>query len=202
MALRTAVFSGLLSALLIFSPLLRAETGGGDSPPMFEPRESLVGALYDYDLTGDPNYDYARIMVPMNIRAIAMIDTLLDHSEDERLLRVAGLMKDEIAAELEALQEWQARFSEPTPGDNAEAVKVAIKGVRDRMMEHRDEMEASQETGTAFAAAMVWYHEVAISLTQVTLDYSVDAQLRMLASDIRRDHTRQIAELRNWESLR
>lgn len=173
-----------------------------DGRPLFDARQAMFNALYEYDLTGDPNYDYAQLLMPLNLEAVDMAEVLQEETDDERLVRVARILKDEVDTEIEALQAWQERFAAPTPDDDAEAVTRAIEGVRERMMARRDELQADDDWEGDAASTLVWYHETAIALTQVALQYSVDAQLRMLASDIRRDHTRQIAELRNWRTLR
>ena len=191
----------ILGALLLLAGSLSAETGN-DTDPLFNARQAMFNAMYDYELTGDPNYDYAQILVPLNIEAVDMAESIKDQSEDDRLLRIANMLEDDVETELEALQAWQEHFSAPTPGDNAEAVKVAFEGVRERMMERRDELQSNGDLDGSAASMLVWYHEAAIALTHVTLEYSVDAQLRLLASDIKRDHTRQIAELRSWRTLR
>ncbi|GGX45263.1 DUF305 domain-containing protein [Saccharospirillum salsuginis] len=191
----------VLGALLMLVGSLSAETGD-DAGPLFNARQAMFNALYDYELTGDPNYDYAQLLVPLNLEAVDMAETLKDESDDDRLLRVANMLKDDVDTEIEALQAWQERFSAPTPGDDADAVTVAFEGVRERMMERRDELQSNDDLEGSAAATLTWYHEAAIALTHVTLEHSVDAQLRLLASDIKRDHTRQIAELRNWRTLR
>lgn len=191
----------ILGTLLLLMGPAQAESGG-DTDPLFDARQAMFNALYDYELTGDPNYDYAQIMIPLSLEAVDMAETLMDESDDDRLVRVAEMLKDDVDTELEALQAWRERFAAPTPGDNAEAVKLAFDGVRKSMMARRDELRPGNDLEGSAASTLIWYHETVISLTQATLDHSVDAQLRLLASDIKRDHTRQIAELVNWETMR
>lgn len=167
-----------------------------------EVRQQLMQAAYQAELSGDPNYDFANLMVAHQGAGIDMAKALLDSSEDERLVRVAELIIDNHEREIEDLNTWLERYDEPSPEDDAEAVRQAYRAVLDGLAEDRDEFRVQGDADSVFANAMIWHHELAVALGQVMLNHSVDAQLRILAGDIVRDSTRDIAELRNWMRTR
>jgi uncharacterized protein (DUF305 family) len=67
--------------------------------------ERMHEAMGD-DLTGDPDVDFARGMIPHHRGAIGMAEVLLEHGEDEALRELAREIIEAQEAEIEFLERW------------------------------------------------------------------------------------------------
>lgn len=169
---------------------------------LLETRETLMTAVFEVELSGDVDVDFSRLMVAHQDAGVQMAQQLLAQTEDERLRRVAELIVDKHRDGLEALNTWLQRYDEADPQDDATLIRETYQTVLDDFAQNRAEFRLGDTAETRFANAMIWHHELVVSLGQVMLDHSVDAQLRILAGDVVREANRDIAELRNWQQTR
>lgn len=189
--------------VLFMTGLAHAEDeASGQDSPIAEARQDMIETLYQYEFTGDPNYDYANLMIPLNRAAIEMSRQVLDRSDDDQLLRVVEPGLSARQEENESLQGWLDRYQEPNPGNDAEALTETFQNVRNQIRDGREVLEPTGDLESDFAQAMIWHHEVAIALSQTFMQNSTDAQLRLFANDVKRVQTRELAELGNWEQMR
>lgn len=162
--------------------------------------EALKASLYEYESTGDANHDFANLIKEQYQNAARLAELKLDDLEDASLQRVARAAINRIENELEEIERWLGRNSQPTVGDNAELIANSLATLSERMKEVESRfVDTDLEDDAYFAQLMLWHHEVTIAIGQLVGNNSVDAQIRMLAADTVRRHTREIAQLRNWE---
>lgn len=162
--------------------------------------ERLKASLYEYEPLGDVNHDYVNLISVQYRLAAELSDIKLDQLEAASLQRVARSALSKAENELVDIEAWLSRNSRPNIGDNAELVQSSIHALSERMKDVESRfVDAELEDDAYFAQLMLWHHEVAIAVGQLVVNQSVDAQVRMLATDTVRRHTREIAQLRNWE---
>lgn len=169
---------------------------------VLQAREELMTAVFEVELSGDPDFDFSRLMATHQNAGVQMAELILDKTEDERLGRVAELIVEKHRDGIEAFNTWLGRYDEADPDDDAELIRETYQTVLDEFAQDRDEFRVDGDAELVFANAMVWHHELTVSLGQVMLNHSVDAQLRILAGDVVREANRDIAELRNWMQTR
>lgn len=168
--------------------------------PIMSMRQEMTSAFFDYPLTGDADFDFATLIVSLNDRAIEMARWAIDHADDARLVSLAEEVITAKQDRQQRLRQWLERNPEPTPGNDADAVIEAFGYVRERMEQSREERLRSSEPQQAFAEAMIWHYEAAYSVAQTFLQNSVNAQLRLIATEVSRTNSRQIANFTNWLS--
>lgn len=190
----------VLSVVLVLIGQAMADDGTEQS--LQQGREDLMNAAFEIELSGDPDFDFTRVMVAHQNAAVALATQLLKQSDDERLVRVARLIVENHQAESEQLSTWLGRYDEANPGRDAEQIRAIYQTVLDGVADDREEFRVAGDADWVFANAMIWHNELSIALGQVMLNHSVDAQLRILAGDVVRNANRDIAELRNWMQSR
>lgn len=189
----------LVSLCLGLGPA-RAESG--DDAALQAARDDLMTAVFEVELSGDADFDFSRLMVAHQTAGVQLGQLILDQTEDERLSRVANLIVEKHQDRIEQFNTWLGRYDEANPDDDAELIRQTYQTVLDEFAQDRDEFRVSGDVEWVFANAMTWHHELTVSLGQVMLNHSVDAQLRILAGDVVREANRDIAELRNWMQMR
>ncbi|PTY35785.1 hypothetical protein BGP77_00175 [Saccharospirillum sp. MSK14-1] len=165
-------------------------------------RSELMSAVFDVELSGDADFDFSQLMVTHQSAGVQMAQRIADQTDDERLSRVAELIVEKHRDDIEAFNTWLGRYDEANPDADATQIRETYQTVLDEFAEDRDEFQVGEDAEARFANAMIWHHELTVSLGQVMLNHSVDAQLRILAGDVVREANRDIAELRNWMQTR
>lgn len=191
----------LLSLLLVLAgSVVAAQNAADESGELAQMRQQMIDEVYDYKLTGDADYDYAALTINLNESALEMSHWMLDHTEDERL---RSLAQETIGAQedaLERLRNWFDRYPQPKPADDVTAVVDAYEAVFERMAANAEELDQSSNPEIAYVDALIWHHEMIYSLSQNLVQQSVDAQLRLIATDVSRRSSRQVANLSNWRA--
>ncbi|MCH8529515.1 MAG: DUF305 domain-containing protein [Saccharospirillum sp.] len=175
-------------------------TAMAQSDSLREQGVALKASLYEYEATGDANHDFANLISEQYRNAARLSEMKVDQLQAATLQRVARSAIAKVENELVEIETWKGRNSRPNVGENAELVIASIETLSERMktVDARF-VDADLEDDAYFAQLMLWHHEVAIAVGQLVVNQSVDAQARMLATDTVRRHTREIAQLRNWE---
>ncbi|MFG1496065.1 DUF305 domain-containing protein [Saccharospirillum sp. HFRX-1] len=195
---------GSLVSLLMGCVLIMAPVGAEESAEVSlqQARTELMSAVFEVTLSGDVDFDFSQLMVAHQSAGVQMAELMLDKTDNERLGRVAELIVKKHRDEIEAFDTWLGRYDEANPDDDAQLIRQTYQTVLDQFADDRGEFQVEGDAETVFAHAMVWHHELVVSLGQVILNHSVDAQLRILAGDVVREANRDIAELRNWMQTR
>jgi uncharacterized protein (DUF305 family) len=118
---RTPLAAGLLLAALAAFPAeaqqaqqqqpAMSQTGGMTGmhgPAMLSAMERMQQGM-DAPMSGDPDVDFARMMIPHHQGAIDMARSELEHGKDEELRRMAQKIIDDQEREIAELNDWIAR---------------------------------------------------------------------------------------------
>lgn len=170
---------------------------GHDDSPFAGSHDRMMEDMHGVELTGEPDYDFVRGMIPHHQGAIDMAQVLLEAGSDPELL---ALSEDIIAAqraEIAEMEAWLEAYGEPRPGDQAADIQAGYQRTNDRMM--RDmRIEPSGNVDRDFVIGMIPHHEGAIDMARILLQYSDDAELRTLAQEIVREQEREIRDMQAW----
>lgn len=200
-SLHRQIIQALCILLLLIGSSVAEQTASGESGELAQMRQQMVEEVYDYKLTGDADYDYAALTISLNESALKMSRWMLDHTEDQRL---RSLAQETISAQkeaLEGLRDWFDRYPQPKPAEeDVQAVVDAYEAVLDSMASAAEELDKATNPEIAYVDALIWHHEIVYALSQNLVQQSVDAQLRLIATDISRRSSRQMATLGNWRA--
>jgi uncharacterized protein (DUF305 family) len=118
---RTPLAAGLLLAALAAFPAgaqqaqqqqpAMSQTGGmaGMHGPAMQSAMERMQQGMDAPMSGDPDVDFARMMIPHHQGAIDMARSELEHGKDEELRRMAQKIIDDQGREIAELNDWLAR---------------------------------------------------------------------------------------------
>jgi uncharacterized protein (DUF305 family) len=118
---RTPLAAGLLLAALAAFPAeaqqaqqqqpAMSQSGGmmGMHGPAMQSAMERMQQGMGAPMSGDPDVDFARMMIPHHQGAIDMARSELEHGKDEELRRIAQKIIDDQEREITELKDWIAR---------------------------------------------------------------------------------------------
>ena len=147
-------------------------------------------------MTGDPDHDFAIMMIPHHQGAVDMATVYLSDAKSPVLRRLAGEISAQQPQEIAAMRLRLAALStSQNPSDNrafaAEMMQCMATMDRDMM--------AAPMTGNTdkdFAAMMIPHHQGAIDMAKPFLLHGKDPALRRLASEIIVTQTQEVNVMR------
>lgn len=105
----TAVGAVLSMGVLGLSGLAQAQPAKGAPAAYERVREVMDDRFRDVKLAGDPDKDFATLLIAHHEDLIFLARTQLEHGADEQLRRVAQKIMDEQQKQISELKEWQVR---------------------------------------------------------------------------------------------
>lgn len=79
---------------------------GGPAQLYMEAMEAMNGEMSSMQMTGDPDVDFALMMIPHHQSAIDMAEALLQHGDDPQMKDLAEKIIRDQQAEIEQLRAW------------------------------------------------------------------------------------------------
>lgn len=106
---------GALLAIVAIGPngIAQAQPAKGASAAYERVREVMDDRFKDMKLAGDPDKDFAALLIAHHEDLIFLARTQLEHGADEQLRRVAQNILDEQQKQISELKEWQVRNRQP-----------------------------------------------------------------------------------------
>jgi len=106
---------GALTTPLIFagSDFAQAQPSKGAPAAYERVREVMDDRFEDMKLVGDPDRDFAALLIAHHEDLIFLARTQLEHGVDEQLRRIAQKIIDEQQKQISELKDWQVRNRQP-----------------------------------------------------------------------------------------
>jgi Cu/Ag efflux protein CusF len=102
--LSTALATALVGAV---APPAGAQPAKGAPAALERARETMATRFRDTKLTGDPDRDFAALLIASFEETLFLAQTELDYGGDPELRAVARKIQDEQQARIDALKQWQ-----------------------------------------------------------------------------------------------
>lgn len=114
-AVNLTVVGALTTALVVASParLAYAQPAKGAPAAYERVREVMDDRFKDMKLAGDPDRDFATLLIAHHEDLIFLARTQLEHGADEQLRRMAQRIIDEQQKQISELKDWQVRNRQP-----------------------------------------------------------------------------------------
>jgi Cu/Ag efflux protein CusF len=106
---------GAILATIAIGPdrIAQAQPATGAPAAYERVREVMDDRFKDMKLSGDPDKDFAALLIAHHEDLIFLARTQLEHGADERLRQVAQKILDEQQKQINELKEWQVRNRQP-----------------------------------------------------------------------------------------
>lgn len=159
--------------------------------------ESAMSAMHQnahVPLSGDPDADFTRQMIPHHEGALNMAKIQQKYGQDESLKRFNDWVIAAQTKEIGFMKTWLRRR------DNGLGVKDAKDYYGEAMAKMHSNM-AIKYTGNAdvdYAYGMIAHHQGAVDMASILLAQGSDPELNRLANDIYSSQTYEIAWLKTW----
>jgi uncharacterized protein (DUF305 family) len=120
---RTTLYAGLLFAVVTALPVAaqqsqhehadqqQQQTQQGSMMGMHDPAMQRMQQNMNMPMFGDPDVDFARMMIPHHQGAIDMARSELEHGKDPQLRQMAQKMIEDQEREVAMLKAWLAQHS-------------------------------------------------------------------------------------------
>jgi uncharacterized protein (DUF305 family) len=157
--------------------------------------ESML-AMHKVNLTGNPDYDFAAMMLPHHEGAIVMATELLKSNTASDSLR--SFSQQVIKAQREELSELRA-FLQSAKTDSittATAFKSTLNASMKPMMEGMQKVELSGNLQDDFILLMIPHHQSAVEMAKAYLPFASDEKIKKLAEAIISAQEKEIAWLK------
>jgi uncharacterized protein (DUF305 family) len=103
MKIRSALIAFTLAAAL---PILAIAQNNEASQAFMQANDKMMQAMNDMPMSGDPDMDFAMMMIPHHQGAIDMARVELEHGTDPKLREMAQMIIDAQKKEIAELNDW------------------------------------------------------------------------------------------------
>jgi len=159
--------------------------------------EAVMATMHQHmqtALSGNPDVDFARGMIPHHEAAVGMAKIQLQYGHDERLKDLSRWIIQSQEVEVGFMKNWLYRR------DNG-AVVVGAKDYYAEVMQTMHHGMMIDYTGDAdvdFVRGMIPHHQGAADMASILFTHGRDPDLNKLAKDIWRAQTQEIAWMQRW----
>lgn len=152
--------------------------------------------MHSLELTGDPDYDFAKMMAKHHEGAIRMAEEELSNGKDEKLKQMAQKSMTTNREEIKKLEAF-ANKHKPTTGDTVSTMKM-MQPMKKMMgtMDHQSMMAAT--TDQNFAQMMSHHHQSGVEMAREYLSQGKSAELKNMAQKTLSEQQKEKEELDSW----
>lgn len=96
----------LVASLIAFVPVLAVAQNNGASHAFMQANQTMSQAMEKMSMSGNPDMDFAMMMIPHHQGAIDMAKVELQYGTDPKLREMAQMIIDAQQKEIAELQDW------------------------------------------------------------------------------------------------
>ncbi|MFD2247729.1 DUF305 domain-containing protein [Pontibacter ruber] len=171
--------------------------GGGMMAHMHKNMEEMRGMRTQ--MTGDPDYDFAQMMIHHHQGAIRMAEDEIANGTDSKMKQMAQKTKETNQADIKKLQDFTSKHK-PTKGDTATTNRMMqpMGKMMDDMHKNMGNM-SSMTTDQNFAQMMIHHHEMGNEMARTFLKQAKTPEMKQMAQKTIDEQTKEIKELKAWQ---
>jgi uncharacterized protein (DUF305 family) len=154
-------------------------------------------------MTGDPDIDFAAMMIAHHQGAIDMAKVQLEYGRDPELRKLSGEIIKAQEREIAFMKDWLAKHPRPTDTSHAHHMPSSMAYMAGMATMDKD-MNAAMtgDPDRDFVVMMIPHHQGAIDMAKVQLEHGKDAELHRLSGEIIKAQEGEIAFMKDWLTRR
>lgn len=171
-----------------------------DGDVLMQSMSSMMDEMHNLEMSGDPDKDFAEMMVIHHQGAVDMAKAELAFGKDTVIRNMASSIlsaqKSEIA-KMQAIISSLPKVQSVTHMDRAnDPLMKSMNG----MMDASHNTPMSGDVDRDFVTMMIPHHEGAVEMAKVQVRQGRNAALKKMAQQMIDDQTREIGQFRQWLS--
>ncbi len=158
---------------------------------MMQAMDESMTAMHNAKQIGNPDYDFASMMLPHHEGAIIMAEAIIKDSKSEFLVAFA---KKVILAQRKEIKQFQSflKNASQLPAKDADQFKKAMNDSRRPMMNGMSNVKLTGNIDEDFVALMIPHHQSAVDMAKAYLPYARNDEIKNLAEQIKTSQTHEI----------
>lgn len=152
-------------------------------------------------MTGDPDYDFAQMMIEHHKGAIDMSKKELKQGKDQEVKSMAQKVIDDQTKEMKELQAFTKK-NKPSKAMKGEETGSAEKDMMSKINDDQKEMQDMQMKGDQdqdYVSMLIMHHKQAVDMSKDYLDNAKNDRLKQMAQKMIDENKDQIDKLENWQ---
>jgi uncharacterized protein (DUF305 family) len=150
---------------------------------MMQAMDESMMAMHKAKQTGNPDYDFASMMIPHHEGAIVMAEAIVKNGKSTELISFANQVIMAQKKEIKMFQDFLKTASQK-PSDKANEFKTALNNSMNPMMAGMSKVKLTDNIENDFVALMIPHHQSAVDMAKAYLPYSNNAHIQLMAEDI------------------
>lgn len=167
-----------------------------DSNKMMQIVHTMTTAMDKMALTGDPDEDFAMMMIMHHQGAIDMANEQLKSGDDATIKTIAQNVINAQTAEKVVLTEFMNAHA--VEGPSNEEFKMEIMSSMEKMNQAKDLRVITGDTDNDFAQLLITHHQSALEMADAELHHGKHPELVAMAQKMIEDQQMEIKELQEW----
>jgi uncharacterized protein (DUF305 family) len=161
----------------------------GNKNLMMQSMDGNMADMHAIKLTGNPDYDFAAMMIPHHEAAVSMSMALLKKTKNQEFINFGLGVIDAQRGEIKQLKAF-LETAPTSPIANAETFKKDIVASMDKMMVDMGKIDLEKpvdsfaKTDRDYTLLMVPHHQSAVDMAKVYLPYAKNSGIKKIAEGV------------------
>jgi len=160
---------------------------------MMQAMDESMMAMHKAKQTGNPDYDFASMMIPHHEGAIVMAKAIVKNGKSAELISFANKVIEAQKREIKTFQDFLKTASQK-PSTSADKFKAVLAVSMNPMMDGMSKVKLTNNIENDFVALMIPHHQSAVDMAKAYLPYSNNTHIKLMAEDIIKAQEKEI----NW----
>ncbi|MFD0940381.1 DUF305 domain-containing protein [Pedobacter boryungensis] len=162
---------------------------------MMQAMDESMMKMHNAKQTGNPDYDFASMMIPHHEGAVVMAESIIKNSQSPELINFANKVIEAQKKEIKMFRDFLKSASQE-PSANANEFKKALANSMNPMMKGMNNVRLSNNIENDFVALMIPHHQSAVDMAKAYLPYSNNVYIQLMAEDIIKAQEQEITWLK------
>lgn len=187
--MKSKLFMTALMLIATVSGSIYAQQGMRLMTPMHE----TIKNLEELELTGDPDHDFASMILTHHKGGIEMLDEVIRNGSDKEIIDLSERIRKSQEEEIKKLEKFAVDHSGTQKNDEfLGEMESHLEMAKDEMEKN---MSLSGNVDRDFATLMSLHHDHGIGMTRTALKYIKNEELRQLAQKMLADQQEEKEQL-------